>query len=143
MPGLDRAIHAIRSPGGRLLSRWNQCVGVDRASCLPLALGGVVIAARIIMHGARMIAVCSAVGAGEIFDPINEVGVGVAQAGGIARVAEAAGGRKLDLHQSDAAAASDQMRPIAALAHDHAMHQGFSGTPLAWAWAATIASYSE
>ena len=54
-------------------------------------------------------------------DPIGEGGVGIAQAGGVAGVAEAAGGRELDLHQSDAAAASDQMRLIAAFALDHAM----------------------
>src|SRR3984893_2867493 len=110
MPGLAPASAPSRSAGRRLLSGWNQRVGVDWASRVPLALGGVVIAARIIMHGARMIAVCSAVGAGEIFDPIGEVGVRIAAAGSVAGVAEAARGRKLDLHQPDAAAASDQMR---------------------------------
>src|SRR5436305_818175 len=72
----------------------NQRVGVGEVSRLPLVLGGVVIAARIIMHGAGMIAMCSAVGAGEVFDPIGEVGVGVAQPCGVAGVAEAAGGRE-------------------------------------------------
>src|SRR3984893_355058 len=115
MPGLDRGIHAIRSPSSRLFSGWNQRVGVDWASRVPLALGGVVIAARIIMHGARMITVCSAVGAGEIFDPLGEVGVRIAAAGSVAGVAEAARGRKLDLHQPDAAAASDQLRLIEGL----------------------------
>src|SRR5947209_13700138 len=87
----------------------NQRVGVGEVSRLPLVLGGVVIAARIIMHGAGMIAMCSAVGAGEVFDPIGEVGVGVAQPCGVAGVAEAAGGREFDLHQPNAAAVADQM----------------------------------
>src|ERR1700737_2900737 len=114
MPGLAPGSTPSCLAGRRPLSGWNQRVGVDRASRVPPAPGGVVIAARIIMHGARRITVCSAVSAGEIFDPIGEVGVRIAQAGGIAGVAEAARGRKLDLHQPDAAAASDQLRLLAA-----------------------------
>ena len=46
------------------------------AMCEPLTLGGVIIAARIIMDGPGVIAVCGAVGAGEIFHRIGEIGVG-------------------------------------------------------------------
>src|SRR3984893_8515531 len=90
MPGRDPGIHSSL-PCGNLRS------GVVDISRLPRALGDAVIAARIIMHRAGLIAMCSAVGAGEIFDPIGEVGVGVAEACGIAGVAEAAGGRELEL----------------------------------------------
>ena len=72
-----------------------------------------------------MVAVCGAVCAGEIFHRVSKVGVGIAQSGGIAGVAEAACGRELDLHQADGAAAPDECRPIAAFPHDHAMHQDF------------------
>src|SRR5689334_20824637 len=91
----------------------------------PLALCGVVIAARIIMHGASMVPVRGPIGAGEVLDPVGEIGLRIAQAGGVAGVAEAAGGRELDLHQPDTAAASDQLRLVAALALDHPMHQRF------------------
>ena len=77
------------------------------------------------MHGTLVVAVRGAIGAGEIFDPIGEVGVGIAQALGVAAVAEAAGGRELDLHQPDGAAAPDQARLVTAFAQDHAMHQRF------------------
>src|ERR1700730_18831287 len=73
-----------------------------------LPLGGLVISAGVIMHGAVVVAVGSAVGAGEIFHRISEIGVGIAQSLGGAGVAEAAGGGELDLHQPDGAAASDQ-----------------------------------
>src|SRR5258708_1127229 len=90
-----------------------------------LVLGGFVIAARIIMHGAVVVAIGGAIGAGQILPAIGEIGVGVAQALGVAAVAEGAGGRELDLHQPDAAAAPDQVGLVAALAQDHAMHQDF------------------
>ena len=60
----------------------------------PLALCSVVIAARIITHGSAVIAVGGAIGAGEIFDAPGEIGVGIAQARGVAGVAEAACGRR-------------------------------------------------
>src|ERR1700736_5370777 len=44
-----------------------------------LPLGGLVISAGVIMHGAVVVAVGSAVGAGEIFHRISEIGVGIAQ----------------------------------------------------------------
>ena len=65
--------------------------------------------------------------------PVSIIGAGIAgawqallfaQALRVAGVAEAARGRELDLHQPDAAATADQIRLIAALAQDHAMHQG-------------------
>src|SRR5262245_28958897 len=55
-----------------------------------LTFGGLVIAARKIMDGAVVVAVRGAIGAGEIFDPISEIGVGIAQALRIASVAERA-----------------------------------------------------
>src|SRR5882672_4952432 len=55
-----------------------------------LAFGGVVIAAGVIGHGAVIVAVCSAVGAGEILHRVSEIGVGITQAFGRAGVAEAA-----------------------------------------------------
>src|SRR5437899_3052666 len=48
------------------------------------AFGGGIIPAGIIGHGALVVAVCGAVGAGEIFHRISKVGVGIAQSGGIA-----------------------------------------------------------
>src|SRR5271169_156236 len=50
----------------------------------PLALCCFVIAGRIIMHGAGMVAMGGAVGAGEISNRIGEVGVGIAQARSVA-----------------------------------------------------------
>ena len=44
----------------------------------PLALCGVIIAAGIIMHRSGVIAVGGAIGAGEIFYPIGEIGFGIA-----------------------------------------------------------------
>src|ERR1700675_1643045 len=81
---------------------------------VPLALGGVVIAAGVIGYGAVVVAVRSAVGAGEIFDGVGEIGVGIAQAFGRAGVTKVARGRELDLHEADGAASSDQARLIAA-----------------------------
>ena len=97
----------------------------ELARSLVLPPGGFVVAARIIMHGAGMIAARGPIGSGEISDAVGEVGVGIAQSLGIAAVAEASRGRELDLHQPDGAAASDQARLIAAFPQDHAMHQTF------------------
>ncbi len=77
------------------------------------------------MHGAVVVAFGGAPGAGEVFDAIGQVGFGIAQAFGVAGVADAARGRELDLHQPDGAAAPDQVGVICALAHDHPMHQRF------------------
>ena len=77
------------------------------------------------MHGAVVVAIGGAPGAGEIFHAVNQVGIGIAQPFGVAGVAEAARGRELDLHQADGAAASDQFRMVLAFAHDHPMHQRF------------------
>src|SRR3954466_11417449 len=95
----------------------------DLHGLLPLALCGVVIAAGEITNGPGVIATGGVIGAGEIFHGIGEIGVGIAQAGGVAGVTDPAGGRELDLHQSDGAAMADETRLIAAFAHDDAMHQ--------------------
>src|SRR6266436_1116636 len=74
---------------------WNlQSVGVDRAfppcirehrlemssAFVPLALCGIIIAARIIMHGAVVVATGGVIGAGKILDAVDEIGLGIAQA---------------------------------------------------------------
>ena len=56
-----------------------------------------------------MIAIGGAIGAGEIFHRLGQIGVGIAQFLGGAGVAEAARGAELDLHQANGAAASDQI----------------------------------
>src|SRR5664279_2223891 len=63
--------------------------------------------------------------AGEIFDAITEIGIGIAQSRSVAGIAEAAGGRELDLHQPDRAAAPHEIRAVAAFADDDPMHQTF------------------
>ncbi len=75
------------------------------------------------MHGAVVVAFGGAPGAGEVFDAIGQVGFGIAQAFGVAGVADAARGRELDLHQPDGAAAPDQIGMVFALANDDAVHQ--------------------
>src|SRR5450755_2579124 len=62
---------------------------IERPLRVSLALGGFVIAARIIMHGAVVIAVCGAIGAGEIFDAVGQIGIGIAQALRIAGITKA------------------------------------------------------
>src|SRR3981189_2667408 len=92
---------------------------------VPLALYGVIIAARIIMHGAVVVATGGVIGAGKILYAVDEIGLGIPQAFSSARVAKARRGRELDLHQPDGAAAADQRRLVSALAHDHPMYQSF------------------
>jgi hypothetical protein len=75
------------------------------------------------MHGTVVVAAGGMVGAGKVFYAIGKVGVGIAQAFGIAGVAQGFRGRELDLHQPDGAAMADQIRTVFAFAHDYAVHQ--------------------
>src|ERR1700745_3063404 len=104
-----------------LLTRGLRFGMPDMPGTLPFR--DVVIAAGVIGHGAMMIAVCGAVGAGEISHRIGEIGVGIAQPFRRSGVAKAAGSGELDLHQADRAAAPDEVGLITALAQDHPMHQ--------------------
>ena len=83
-----------------------------------LALGGVVIAAVVVLVGLTDIALGGAVGAREIGHAVAQVGCRIVQSRGIARVAEAARGRVLDLHQAEGTAALG-LRVVVALALDH------------------------
>src|SRR5579863_9912376 len=95
------------SPFARLLPRRNllrPCFCGMPDMFETLTFRRVVVSARVIMDGAGVIAVGGAVGAGEVFYRVSQISVGVAQSLGRAGVAEAARGRKLDLHQPDGAA---------------------------------------
>src|ERR1700688_545241 len=99
---MARALDAVQLRLGSLLGVGSTCCCFFRrhgffVPGVPLPLGGVIIAAGVIGHGAAVVAICSAVGAGQIFDRIGQVGIGVAQPFGGAGVAEAARGRELDL----------------------------------------------
>src|ERR1700760_3449623 len=61
---------------------------IKRLLRMPLSLGGFVVSGSIIMYGAGLIAVGGAIGARQIFDPIGQIGGGIAQALRIARIAE-------------------------------------------------------
>src|SRR5258707_11904280 len=88
---LARREPATRWPSQRLFRRR---AGEHRFGMsdmlVALAFGGVVIAAGVIGHGAVVIAVCSAVGAGEMFHRVSEIGVGITQAFGRTGGAESA-----------------------------------------------------
>src|SRR3954469_14350775 len=63
---------------------WISGAGIGEA----LALGDVVIAFGEVLHGAVVVAIRGAIGAGEIFHAIGEIGVGIVQALRVAAVAE-------------------------------------------------------
>src|ERR1700751_3813111 len=70
--------HPFQGEGAAaLLTRGLRFGMPDMPGTLPFR--DVVIAAGVIGHGAMMIAVCGAVGAGEISHRIGEIGVGIAQ----------------------------------------------------------------
>ncbi len=97
-----------------------------RSHCLAghqaIALGRVIIAGGIVVHGAVGIAAGGVIGAGKIFHRISHVGIGVEQTGSVALIAHGPRGAELDLHQTVIAGAHDA-RVTAALAADHAAHQ--------------------
>ena len=94
----------------------------ERIGVHALALGIVVVTARIERDGAIMIAARDLVGAGKITHRVSHVGVGIEQALHAAAVAERARGAEADLHHP-VVALGDRARIVLALAHDHAMHQ--------------------
>jgi hypothetical protein len=55
----------------------------------PLVLGGEVITGGVIVHGAVVVAIGGAKGAGEVFDAVQQIGGGIAQAFGGAGVTKA------------------------------------------------------
>jgi hypothetical protein len=101
-------------------------------------LNGVVLAGRIIVHGAIGIAVSCAVSAGKIFRRIGDIRVGIEQAGGAAAIAHSARSAKPNLHQTIIAGVDDA-RIATALTPDNTGIR-LSGTLLAAACLAISAS---
>ncbi len=86
-------------------------------------LGGVVVPARVEGDGAVLIAAGYPVGARKVGHRVGQVGFRIEQAGGRSRIAHAARGRMLDLHQTQSPAAADRLRVVVALAPDDAMNE--------------------
>ena len=115
------ALRGLSSPATSRTGNRNGMIGMALAVGTTLVTHDIANIVEILIA----VAIGGAIGAGEVLHGVGEVGVGIAQAGGIAGVADPARGRELDLHQPDGAAAADEVRLIAALAHDDAMHQRF------------------
>src|ERR1700747_3456994 len=81
--GVDGASRATMPRRSRLQGRLRIAETVEHAATRvsqPLPLCYIVIAGRIIMHGPRVVAIGGAVGPGEVFHSVGQVGVGIAQA---------------------------------------------------------------
>jgi hypothetical protein len=85
-------------------------------------LNVVVLAGRIIVHGAIGIAASCAISAGKILRRIGDIRVGIEQAGGAAAIAHSARSAKPNLHQA-LVAGVDDARIATALTPDNTGHQ--------------------